>query len=920
MKVVKVVESTRIEANQVYVIPPGRALSSEDGSLAVTELTSDRARRSTIDYFFRTLADTHGPNAMAVVFSGIDGDGAVGIKRVKERGGLTIAQEPEEAEHGGMPRAAIATGMVDWVLRVAEMPQRLMEYMHLKPQMQIPSEVGPPLVAAAEKEPDGEAALREVLAYLRTRTGRDFTYYKRATIVRRVARRMQVNGVVDLPSYLTFLRAHPGEAGALLKDLLISVTNFFRDPEAFQALEQAVPMLFRDKGPNDAVRVWVPGCATGEEAYSIAILLSEHARTLDAPPAIQIFATDLDEEAIHIARAGAYPEAIAADVSEERLRRFFLKDHRGYRVRREIRERILFSVHDLLKDPPFSHLQLVSCRNLLIYLNRDAQQRAFELFDFALCSTGLLFLGMSEIVDVANQAFSVRDKKHRLYVHRPRPGSIADLQERLPKQSTGLQPGPTPRPVITRAALEKTPVFASADDTPPGQMEWSDVRSRVAERLAPPFVIVDGDQRVVHVSPNATQFLRWSAGELSFNLFKLVHPMLSLELRAAMYRAVRSGAPEIVPNVPVSLNGDEHLVTMRVERIEELDSESFVVVFDAQPPKPANGILPSIVRVEPSRQLEQELDQMKSRLRDTVEQYEASTEELKSGNEELQALNEELRSATEELEASREELQSNNEELRTVNQELSSRLDELAHANSDLNNLMASTSIATVFLDRDFCITRYTPRAVELFNLIPTDVGRPLSDLTHRMNYAELPADARSVLEHLTPVEREVRGAADRWFLARLFPYRTVDDRIAGVVLTFIDISEQKQAAQAARENEAAFQAVFELSCLGMAQAEPMTSRLMCVNRRLADMLGFATDEILTRTFLELTDADDRSKTRQEFEQLLKGTTREGSWEAKLLRKDGRLLPTHINATLLRDADGKPFRTVAVILDITPRG
>ena len=394
MRVVQASQGVKVEANCVYVIPPGKHLTADDGQLRLTDLQKSPGKRVAVDLFFRSLADTHGAHAAAIVLSGADGDGAIGLKRIKERGGLTIAQDPDEADHASMPRAAIDTGMVDWVLQVAEMPGRLMEYRANEERLKLPPEEGPQPAKAPALAPDeAEKALREVLTFLRSRTGRDFSYYKRATILRRISRRMQVNGVHHLPEYLTFLRTHPGEIGALQQDMLVSVTNFFRDRETFAALEERIPDLFAGKGTGDAVRVWIAACATGEEAYSIAMLLCEHAATLDSPPSLQVFATDLDEDAIRKAREGLYPLTITADVSEDRLRRFFIKEQGGYRVRRELREITLFAVHDLLKDSPFSRLDLVSCRNLLIYLDRDAQKRAFEIFHFALRPGSRLFLG-----------------------------------------------------------------------------------------------------------------------------------------------------------------------------------------------------------------------------------------------------------------------------------------------------------------------------------------------------------------------------------------------------------------------------------------------------------------------------------------------------------------------------------------------
>jgi two-component system, chemotaxis family, CheB/CheR fusion protein len=782
--------------NCVYVIPPAKHLTMTNSHLRLTELPREPGRRMTVDLFFRSLADTHGPHAVAIVLSGGDGDGAVGIKRIKERGGLTIAQDPITAEHGGMPNAAIATGMVDWVLGIPEMPAQLVAYQAREDRLEMPPEDGPnPAVVEPPSASENEAALRDVLTFLRARTGRDFSHYKRATIVRRVARRMQVNEVDSLHAYLAFLRTHPGEAGALLKDLLISVTNFFRDRQAFDAIECLIPQLFKGKTQADTVRVWVPACATGEEAYSIAMLLSEHARTLDAPPALQVFATDLDEDVLAEARNGAYPDAIATDVSPERLRRFFIREHSGYRVRRELREMLLFAVHDLLSDSPFSRLDMVSCRNLMIYLDRTAQQRVLDIFHFALRNEGQLFLGTSESVDDDSLLFYPIDKKHRIY------GVRANARVAPP-----LLLGST---TLTRSLLFHVPdsgglagrqTSAMASMVGTGAEEhrsWSDLHLKLVERLGPPSLLVNHEHDIVHLTHSAAPFLRFAGGEPSTNLLRSVHPALRTELRAALFRVQQTGQAATLVGIALELDDQPRLVDVTISPAAELAPDFLLVSFALQSGHPE--AVPPLAQEEPVvRHLERDLEQTKRNLRDIVEQHEASTEELKASNEELQAMNEELRSATEELETSREELQSINEELTAVNQELKVKVDELGHSNSDLHNLMGATAIATVFLDRDLCIMRFTPSAVDLFSIIPSDVGRPLGDLQHRLAYPELLGDASRVLQHLAPVEREVCDTIGRLFLARLLPYRTTDDRIAGIVLTFVDITERQQAKEAA--------------------------------------------------------------------------------------------------------------------------
>jgi len=799
MPVQQASQGQEILPNHVYVIPPAKFLSLTDGHLRLTDLQHEHGKRLTVDLFFRSLADTHGAHSVAIVLSGGDGDGALGIKRIKERGGLTIAQDPDEAEHRGMPLAAIATRMVDWVLNAAQIPERLLRYQAHEKRIQLPPESGPNPTIPRPGPSGDEATLGEVLAFLHARTGRDFSYYKRATIVRRIARRMHVNEVDQISEYLSYLRTHPGEAGALLQDLLISVTNFFRDREAFEALEGQIPELFRDKSQADVVRVWVPACASGEEAYSIAILLSEYARTLEAPPSLQIFATDLDEEVLTEARNGLFPTTISNDVSPERLQRFFIKEHRGYRVKRELREMLLFAVHDLLKDSPFSRLDLLSCRNLLIYLNRSAQQRAFTLFHFALRPGARLFLGTSESAEESSQLFQVVDKKNRIYA----PRLTARPSMPLPSGAGTLARSRALQEADAGATLARRAVFLTGGATiaslraPQERLSWSELHLKLIEQLCPPSLIVNEEADIVHLSETASPFLKFTGGEPSVNLFRSVHPMLRVELRAALFRARQSGKPATANTLAIDNGETQQLVDIRVVPAAALAPDLYLITLDVHEP---NGATMPVVRdgEQPLvRQLERELEQVKQHWRDIVEEHEASTEELKASNEELHAMNEELRSATEELETSREELQSINEELTTVNLELKGNVDELANANSDLRNLMGATAIATVFLDRQLHIMRFTPSAVELFSLIATDVGRPLAHLRHRLVYPELLADAGKVLEHLVPIEREIREKGGRFFLARLLPYRTNDDHIAGVVLTFVDVTELHAAQEA---------------------------------------------------------------------------------------------------------------------------
>jgi two-component system CheB/CheR fusion protein len=773
MPVTQVTEATPVERNHVYVIPPASDLALTDGHLQLSEPQRRHGQHVAVDLFFRTLADTHGPNAVAVVLSGSGSDGASGLKRVKEMGGVTFAQDPQNAEYDSMPRNAIATGLVDYVLPVADIPAQLLEFVGNAQKIRLP-------VVDQSPYSDHAAALREIFVLMRVRTGHDFSNYKRATMLRRIGRRMQVHGIPDIGEYVSTLRERPGEVEALLRDLLISVTNFFRDPDAFAALEANLPQLFKNKVLGDHVRVWVAGCATGEEAYSVAMLLREYANRLDRPPEIQVFATDIDQDAIALAREGRYTENIAADVSPERLMLFFNQEQSFYRVKKDIRDMVLFAVHNLLRDPPFSKLDMVTCRNLLIYLDRDVQQQLLKLFHFVLRPDGLLLLGASEFADGMPELFGPIDKHNRLFIRHSAP------------RSSNVLPA---LPLIGQSAAPR-----ESAEAPSNAVSFGELHLRMLEQYAPPSVLVNQNYDIIHLSESAGQFLQFGGGEPSFNLLNVVHPDLRIELRTALFRAIQRGRGSEASRVPIRTGDTTRWINLVVRPAQNMQSaQVFVlVIFDERAPGEPVREPSAVEDQEPlARQLDQELQQTKSQLRASIEQYETSIEELKASNEELQAINEELHSTTEELETSKEELQSINEELHAVNQELKTKIDELSRANADLQNFLAATDIGTIFLNRALQIVSYTPQAEQLFNLIPADIRRPLAHVTHRISYTNLPSDAAQVLQQLTPIEREVQRDDGRWYIARLLPYRTMDDRINGVVLTFVDINQRKLSEQA---------------------------------------------------------------------------------------------------------------------------
>ncbi|QNH21549.1 Protein-glutamate methylesterase/protein-glutamine glutaminase [Xanthomonas sp. GW] len=789
MPVVQVSHPQQIERNHVYVISPSVDLLMNDGSLIVQSAARPRGRHTAIDTFFRTLSQAHRDRAVGIVLSGTGSDGAVGIAALKEYGGVTLVQSPDDSEYEDMPRNAIASGFVDFVLPVVEMPQKLMQLWQNARQIVLPAEGEidePTMAKKVQASRSDEEALRDILGMLSARTGHDFHHYKRATVLRRIERRLQVNLLKDIASYRDFLAANEAETAALLSDMLISVTNFFRDREAFEALERdIVPSLLERGRDSGSVRVWTPGCATGEEPYSIAMLLCDEAARSESVPAIQVFATDIDERALARARAGLYPDSIVTDVPPARLREYFNHEHHQYRVKKHVRDRVLFALHNVLRDPPFSRVDLICCRNLLIYLDREIQARLLQVFHFALTPGGYLFLGSSESADAASALFEPVDKKNRIF--RARAQSRNLVTPSLPLRA-GAHVGALPAPAAR-----------------PRGFSFAEVHQRVLEHYAPPSVVIDQDYNIVHMSSEVGRFMQFAGGEPSYNLLAVVDPALRLELRSALFQAVHTKRSVEARQVRLERNGVRSYLNMVVRPFRDPDADAnFMLVFfdevdDTLSPKQGNDAPPAKDAV--LLRLEEELQATRDRLQTTIEQSETSTEELKASNEELQAINEELRSATEELETSKEELQSLNEELTTVNYELKSKVDEAAEINDDLRNFIGSTEIATIFVDAELRIKRYTPHAEGIFSIIPADVGRRLLDITHRLDYPELAADAQIAFSSLQVREREVRAIDGRTYIARVLPYRTQENRIDGAVLTFVDVTSLRHAERQARES-----------------------------------------------------------------------------------------------------------------------
>jgi two-component system CheB/CheR fusion protein len=780
MPVRKVTEATDIAPDTVYVIPPNHGLSMVDGQVNLTPLERDHGRHVVIDLFFRTLARTHRERAVAVLLSGSGTDGSVGIGDIKQEGGVILAQSLEDAEFDGMPASAMATGLVDVVLPAAEMGQKLVELWRNARQIELPDAEGAGIPALPPTSPEvAEQALRRIMEILHARTGHDFKHYKRATVLRRIERRLQVNALPHLPAYEDFLQKHPQETTPLLSDMLIGVTNFFRDREAFESLERTVvPSLVADTPQDEQLRLWVGGCSSGEEAYSLLMLVHQEmaAARIDRP--VQVFATDIDQAAIAKGREGRYPESVQTDIPPPLMRRYMSRDGNDLRVNKLLRSHVLFAQHNILRDPPFSRLDLISCRNLLIYLDRAVQQDILQMFHFALRPGGYLFLGSSETADAATRLFNVVDKKNRIY------------------QANAMLRSTRALPRFPLGGVDHRPVAHAESGTKPA-IGVEDLHRQLLLDFAPASVIVRPDGEILH-SHRAEGYLRFVAGVPSQQLFAVILPELRPAARTAIFQAMHGEDIAQCPDIKISRDGLVYDVTVAARAVQHANwpGELLLLTFHERADRSDadERALNAAARDPILHQMEAELQRKDDQLQRVITQYETAVEDLKSSNEELQAINEELRSATEELETSKEELQSTNEELITVNNELKAKVEETAEINDDLQNLIASSEIATIFVDRDMRIKRFTPATGAVFNIIPADIGRSLLDITHRLDYPGLADDALATFSSLRPVEREVAGRNEHWYLARMLPYRTAEDRIDGAVLTFVDITSRRSA------------------------------------------------------------------------------------------------------------------------------
>ena len=892
MTVRQIEDGMKIQSNHVYLNPPGWNVAIFNRSLHLLEPVKNGTINMPIDFFFRSLSEDQGEGAVGVILSGTASDGTQGIKAIKGESGMVMVQQPDTAKYNGMPKSAIETGLVDFILSVEKMPEALIQYIQ-----------HPFLESAAGSTLTGEPIkghMQKIFALIRSATGHDFSHYKQSTISRRLERRLAVHQIQTLSDYILLLQKNPAEIDVLFKNLVIGVTSFFRDPAAYDVLaQQALPELFREKKPGAPFRFWVAGCSTGEEAYSLAMIVSELMDTIKKHSDVQIFATDIDAAAIDVARRGLYPESIGADVSSTRLNQFFIRGPGGFQVKKQLRDMVVFSLQDVIKDPPFSRLDLVSCRNLMIYMDSVLQKKIIPLFHYTLNPGGILFLGTSESIGDHTALFKPLDSKWKVF---KRKTSLADTKTDYPGKGyydamSGIQPDEKNR-------LPDMPEIQAV------------VERAILDEYAPAGVLINDQYEILHFLGKTDRYLTPPTGKPAFNVLDMVREDLKKKLTITIHKAVREKKDMFSKGVRIRHNGSFDVVDISVKQMagKGLPAGVMLVLFEDTPPADLSGGTKAVAGKAKKQDivlqsLEQELQSTREYLQATIEELETSNEELKSANEELQSVNEELQSANEELETSKEELQSTNEELATVNAELQSKVDEYSRASDDMNNLLAATEIATIFVDTSLCIKGFTPPAAGVISLIQTDIGRPLNDLKTSFTDVDLVGLAGNVLKDLNTLELDILSQDNIWYSLRIIPYRTAENIIDGVVMTFMDVHKVKQADKIRR-----LATVLEDSNDAVTVLD-LEGKILAWNKGAQQMYGWSESEALRMHIGELMPEDKQDELPSLLEKLKRGEDIT-SFTSRRRTKAGEILEVWLTVTALADESGRPIELATTERDL----
>jgi len=891
MKVLQIEDNRKIKPNNVYLNPPDKNVVILNTRFHLTEPTQMHGVNLPIDCFFKSLSEDQGEKAICIILSGTATDGTLGLKAIKGEGGMAMVQDPESAKYGGMPSSAIATGLVDYILPVEKIPEQLVKYVK-QPYIERPERI-----ETARQQ--FRSYVHKILASIRTSTGHDFSNYKQTTIRRRIERRMAVHQIDSIEKYDSYLHRTPAEISFLFKDLLIGVTSFFRDAEAFGALKaKVIPDLIKNKNPNIPLRIWVAGCATGEEAYSMAILFAEVMDKLKKQINIQIFASDINKEALDFARMAVYPDSISADVSSGRLDRFFVKEDNTYRIKKQVRDMVVFADQNVIKDPPFSRLDLVSCRNLLIYMESVLQKKILPLFYYTLNHQGILFLGTSESIGEFSYFFSTISSKWKIFKYKE---YVVDDRTDYPRTPL-YDLLPTPQGIEEKRVPTVADIHSLAERI-------------ILENYAPACVLINEQYEIQHFMGQTDRYLSPPTGKASFNVLNMAREGLKYKLSTALHEAVKQNKTIISEGLKIKHNNILRSVDLVVRPLTESGfTQGFMLVMfeDKTQLEPVAGKKAAKKdSVDPYvLSLEKELQSTKEYLQTTNEELETSNEELKSTNEELQSVNEELQSTNEELETSKEELQSTNEELITVNAELQKKVEALSDSNNDINNLLASTEVGTIFLDINLRIKRFTPAITKLFNLIQTDIGRPIGDITTNILINDLFEHAREVLETLDRQEVEAQDKKGNWYSMRMAPYRTLENVIDGVVLTFVDIGKLKQIEELNRL------ATVVRDSNDAIMIQKFDGSIVAWNKGAQLVYGWSEAEALKMDIRQLVPKGKIREMEGFLKKLKKG---EGikSFETQRICKNGKILNMWLTITALKDGSGKPIEIASTERDMS---
>jgi two-component system CheB/CheR fusion protein len=879
MPVFQVKDRMAVKPNCVYVIPPNKSMSILNGVLHLFEPMEVRGLRLPIDFFLRSLADDRHERSIGLILSGMGSDGSSGLKSIKERNGIVMVQEPSNAKFDSMPRNAIDSVLADIVAPANLLPERLIEFLKHIPIVRSDLDI----------EIKDKSSLEKIIILLRTYTGNDFSFYKKNTIYRRIERRMGVHNIDKISLYVNFLQDNPIEVNILFKELMIGVTNFFRDPEVWENLkEKVIPNIISNLQPGSILRAWVPGCSTGEEAYSLAIVFKEVVEKINPHGgfSLQIFATDLDSEAIEIARKGIFSANIIADVSPARLNRFFLAMDDGYFINTEIRETIVFAQHNIIMHPPFTKIDILSCRNLLIYLEPELQKKLLSLFFYSLNSKGIMVLGSSETLGAQSHLFSSLDAKLKIF------------KRAISAQIPELFDFPTTYSRNRPASIDK---LIPAKPVPSIQTLADQL---LLQNFAPAGVLVNENGDIIYVSGHTGKYLEPAVGKANMNIFAMLREGLRNEFPVAFRKAIMNRETVILHNVRLGTNGNAQKLDINIQWLDKPDSLSgkimiiFTEVLETGDIKLQARKEKKTIKSIRQSELEKELKDTHEKMQDTLEEMQTSQEELKSSNEELQSTNEELQSTNEELTSSKEEMQSMNEELQTLNAELQSKVDDFSRVNNDMKNLLNSTDIATLFLDKELNIRRFTIQATKIIKLIKSDIGRPFTDLVTDLIYPELSADALEVLKTLVFIQKPIPTKDGRWFNIRIMPYRTLDDRIDGLVITFINISELKKVELKLDETEKVNNLLFNLSSDILIKLST-DLKIADFNPTAEKFFGMSREDVLNRNYIQLFVPETERKGTENNINKLQSQLLNGKFKMQVIAAGGTLTVVKCSVNML---------------------